>query len=221
MVTLVQRLVRVPLRLTSARATFRYDYRGRCWGGGPDESASGPASSLASTEELRLALPALLRDLGVRTLLDAPCGDFFWMSRTRLSLDRYIGADIVPELIDEVRRRHGAPGREFIVADLTRDRLPVADAVLCRDCLTHLSLRKAAAALENIRRGASTYLLATTFPGAVAVNRDILTGGWRMLDLRLPPFNLPAPIRLLDDWSQVPGRKLGVWRTADLPAGSL
>lgn len=217
MATLVQRLVRVPFRLASTRATFRYYYRGRCWGGPREESASGPGSSLANTEELRRDLPALLRDLGVRSLLDLPCGDFYWMRHTELSIDRYIGADIVPELIEDNRRRHAAPGREFIVADLVEDRLPVADALLCRDCLPHLSLRKAAAALENIRRSGCTYLLTTTFPGAVQANKDVLTGGWRKLDLSLPPFNLPEPLRLLEDWSEMAGRRLGVWRIADLP----
>jgi hypothetical protein len=46
---------------------------------GDAESLSGPGSNLAGTAMVRRALPALLRKYGVRTLLDAPCGDLYWM----------------------------------------------------------------------------------------------------------------------------------------------
>jgi hypothetical protein len=45
---------------------------------------------------------------------------------------------------------------------------------------------------------------------------DCETGGWRLLNLSLPPFSLPAPVELVlenEDWSKY----LGVWRRTDLP----
>src|SRR5688572_15166107 len=65
---------------------------------GTVESRSGPGSTLARTEHLREGLPRLLDELGVRSLLDAPCGDFHWMQHVVPHLDRYVGVDIVPEL---------------------------------------------------------------------------------------------------------------------------
>lgn len=44
-------------------------------------SASGPGSELAETEEVRALLPGLVAELGIRTLLDVPCGDFSWMKQ--------------------------------------------------------------------------------------------------------------------------------------------
>src|SRR5690242_11698377 len=64
-------------------------------GFGGRESVSGPGSDLSQTAAVREALPALLKEIGARTLLDAPCGDYFWMKEARLDLERYIGADIV------------------------------------------------------------------------------------------------------------------------------
>ena len=50
-----------------------------------------------------------------------------------------IGADVVPELVAANQARHASPRRAFLRLDLTRDALPAADAVLCRDCLVHFS----------------------------------------------------------------------------------
>jgi hypothetical protein len=43
-----------------------------------DESCSGGGSNLYATEKIRQAIPGLLLRYGVRSLLDIPCGDFFW-----------------------------------------------------------------------------------------------------------------------------------------------
>src|SRR5262249_38238518 len=53
------------------------------------ESVSGPGSSIRQTVEIRQRLPLLLQELGTRVLLDAPCGDFHWLSKVRLGVDTY------------------------------------------------------------------------------------------------------------------------------------
>ena len=87
------------------------------------ESVSGAGSSLQATERLRAVLPHVLREFEVRTLLDAPCGDWNWMSHVDLPVERYIGGDIVRALVDENRLRHGSPERDFRVIDLCVDPL--------------------------------------------------------------------------------------------------
>src|SRR5215510_5182756 len=88
----------------------------------------------------------------------------------------YTGADIVRDLIVENRRKNR--NRKFLVLDITRDRLPCADLVLCRDCLLHLTFEEILMAIANIRQSGATYLLATTFLEN-PVNVDIKTGHWR------------------------------------------
>src|SRR5438046_7814005 len=75
-------------RLSSIERRFTDIYRHRGFGGA--DSASGPGSDLAQTQSIRDALPELLRELGVRTLLDIPCGDYHWMRQVPLRLKRYI-----------------------------------------------------------------------------------------------------------------------------------
>jgi hypothetical protein len=163
-----------------------------------DESLSGPGSCLAQTVELRERLPLLLEDLHVRSLLDAPCGDFNWMKEVRLGLDEYIGADILAEIVAENERRHGGPSRRFLKLDVTSDRLPRAQCILSRDCLTHFSLADAMAALRNFKSSGAQYLLTTTFPDRER-NEETSGGAWRPINLQRPPFDFPAPLRIIDE----------------------
>lgn len=199
------------------------DYaRSNKWG--DRDSLSGKGSNLEATAEVRKVLPVLLRDLGASSMLDVPCGDFFWMAHVDLTGIDYLGGDIVPELIEANRQSHGRPGVAFQVVDLIRGPVPKADVILVRDCLVHLSHDHARAALANVARSGGTWLLTTTFPDTPA-NEDIVTGEWRSIDLTKPPFNLPAPVRLIAEGQahlkgQRADKMLGLWRIADLPGAT-
>lgn len=198
---------------SSERArVFGQIYQNNSWQN--SESRSGPDSTLERTEALRRQLPAVLARLGIRTLVDAPCGDCNWLQDVEIDLDAYIGIDIVPELIEENRRRYPCPNWKFEVADLINDPLPPGNAILCRDGLIHLSLADIGRALSNIRRSGIKYLLATSHE-AISVNTDITTGEWRSVNLMLAPFNLPVPLTRIVENPQT-GKILGVWSLAEL-----
>jgi len=156
------------------------------------ETRSGVGSSLESTRVLREKLPDALRELGTRVLLDVPCGDFTWMERVDLAGIDYIGGDIVRSIVESNRAEHAAPGRSFIEIDLTRDELPDADVLLCRDCLVHLSYDNIARVIANVRRSETRYILMTSFPER-GDNADVEDGDWRPLDFEAPPFSFPKP----------------------------
>ncbi len=181
---------------TSPDAVFRDIYRRHHWSG--SESPSGAGAAADQISELRHALPELLRDLRVATLLDLPCGDYSWMRTIDLPVLHYIGGDLLPEIIQPLSAELGDEHREFRVLDLTRHALPPADLLLCRDCLVHLSYGDIRRALRNLVRSGIPFLLTTTFPGADA-NEEIVTGDWRVLDLEAAPFHLPPPSRILNE----------------------
>ncbi|MCU1264369.1 MAG: hypothetical protein JWM21_687 [Acidobacteria bacterium] len=186
-----------------------------------DESVSGPGSSLAQTTEIRQMLPFLIADLKIRSFLDSPCGDFNWMKHVRLGIDQYIGGDIVPTIVAQNQSTFGDSERRFLHLDITRDYLPQVDLIFCRDCLVLLPLAEVDRALKNFKRSQSKYLLTTTFTGA-RPNAEIATGAWRPLNLQLPPFNFPPPLRLINEkCTEVRGtyadKCLGLWRLDDLP----
>ena len=200
------------VRARGLDAVFSDIYRRNLWA--DPESVSGRGSTLARTEVIRAALPGLLESVGARSLLDAPCGDFNWMRHVELGGVEYTGADVVPELVGRNRQAYGGPGRTFVVADVRRDRLPRADVILCRDCFIHLSFRDIRAALANFKRSGARFLLATTHAD-VTKNEDAASGGWRLVNLRLPPFDFPEPRQLLVEDAEL-GKCLGLWSLDEL-----
>jgi hypothetical protein len=164
----------------------------------------------------------LWADLDVGTMLDLPCGDFFWMRHVPMDAIRYIGADILPELIQRNNDLYGRPNVTFRRIDLLQDRLPKVDLILCRDCLVHFSYRDVAAALRNICDSGSTYLLTTTFTERRR-NHDIATGQFRPLNLEVQPLSLPAPILSINEgcteWDGLyRDKSLGLWQVCDIRA---
>lgn len=206
------RAVRRTFRRRSMEAIFTEIYRNNAWAN--EESVSGRGSILARTVVVRRELPGLLAGVGARSLLDAPCGDFNWMRHVDLGGVEYVGADVVPELVERNRAAYEGEGRRFLTLDIVRDELPRADAVLCRDCFIHLSFRDARAAIANFKGSGSGFLLATTHP-AVPKNRDIRSGSWRSVNLQLPPFSFPPPLRLVVEDDEA-GKCLAMWRLQDL-----
>jgi SAM-dependent methyltransferase len=199
-------------------STFARHYTDNLWGNA--ESVSGPGSTFNSTIKLRSELPLLLAELGAKTMLDAPCGDFNWIKETDLHLEQYTGVDVVPDIIARNRNLYGDERTTFFVRDLTRDELPCVDVILCRDCFIHLSYRHIAAAIKNFKRSRSTYLLTNTYP-LWHSNKDINTGDFCFINLMLPPFDFPPSIRQINE--KVPeqeteffGKKLELWRLGDL-----
>ena len=198
-------------------ATFETIYVENRWQS--DESRSGDGSTLDQTTILRKRLPQLMRSLGAKSLLDAPCGDFNWMREVEFSSDvTYIGGEIVPALVEELRDRYGRIGRDFIQLDIVADPLPPADVWLCRDVLFHLSEADIKATLENFARSNVQYLLTTTYD-FVTQNADIQSGGFRFINLQIAPFNFGPPQHSIDDFlAPEPPRRLGLWCREDVVA---
>lgn len=185
------------------------------------ESRSGTGSSLESTARLRESLPPVLRGLNARRLLDVPCGDFNWMSHVDLSGIDYIGGDIVEAVIEANCERYESPARQFRRLDLTSGPLPVADVILCRDCLVHFSFDNIIAAFRTMKASGARYLLTTTFLER-QVNKDIVDGDWRPLNLTQSPFRLPTPLGVIieectEEGGAYSDKALAVWRVSDLP----
>jgi hypothetical protein len=199
------------LNLRTTADVFRHYFEAESWGNA--ETVSGAGSTLLYTANIRKELPVLVEALGVRVVLDAPCGDFNWCKvvewKTPVS---YLGGDIVEPLVERNQSLYGTEDRNFLHLDIVNTPLPSADLWLCRDCLFHLSERDIFFALDNFLRSDIEYML-TSIHGECVVNTDIPTGGFRLLNLELPPFRLGPPLRLIEDW--IPGypvRYLALWR---------
>ena len=74
-----------PSRKSAFTAIYHLDDWNAKDASGDDASVSGPGSTLDATFALRTALPTLITDLNIRTILDAPCGDCRWIRHADLA----------------------------------------------------------------------------------------------------------------------------------------
>jgi 2-polyprenyl-3-methyl-5-hydroxy-6-metoxy-1,4-benzoquinol methylase len=195
---------------------FTAVYENRVWlNGRAAGSLSGCGSEIENTQSVRTHLAELLNFLGTRSLLDIGCGDFTWMQEVSFPFT-YVGIDIVPGVIAANNASYSSPQRSFQVGDATRDSLPQADTVLCREVLFHLAFADIWRVVKNIRKSGISYLIATT-DNNLKYNADILSGDFRMLNLHRAPFFFPRPTASIPDGSVCADRTLAMWRVADLP----
>ena len=159
------------------------------------ESVSGGGSEMQNTKVIRRELPVLLQKFGIKSILDIPCGDWNWMKDVDLCGASYIGADIVEPLIGLNKANY--TNIDFRVLDLINDTLPKVDLIFVRDCLGHLSNDNVSLALRNCQESGSKYLLATSFT-KWDMNPDVENGGWKCINLMIPPFQL-NPIYLINE----------------------
>jgi len=121
------------------RKRFDRIYEQGGWSNGKWGSASGAGSTLEYTAQLRPRLSRLLAKLQVKSLLDAPCGDFEWFKEVTVPANMlYVGMDIVRDLIRKNQSEFSSSTRLFCAGDITVDPLPKVDLMMCRDCLFHL-----------------------------------------------------------------------------------
>lgn len=143
----------------------------------PGGSWDGPGSSVEGTKRLVSVLPALLRQIGVTSMLDMACGDWNWMRLVDLGRIEYTGWDVDPGRIERCRERLNTadfasldrPNAQFEQVNvLTVDPVLLGgwDLVLARDFFAHLPNDYVLEIVQKLRAQESIYLLASTYPNA-------------------------------------------------------
>jgi SAM-dependent methyltransferase len=172
---------------------FETIIKNRYW----QDAVCGTGSTLKFTEPLRQNLKGFLEQHKLTSMLDAPCGDYSWMSVTELPQNfKYIGADIVQDLVTANQVNY--PNVEFHQLDICQDLLPDVDVLFCRDCLIHFSFQDINRALANIVRSNIKYIMLTNYPDYEVT--DIETGNFHKTNFTTDPVNLGLPIDSIFDW---------------------
>lgn len=198
---------------------FDIIYRSNLWN--DLGNRSGPGSRLAFTNNAISGIQKIIGQFSIQSILDLPCGDFYWMQKVNLENVNYLGADIVIDLISNNQEQFAKNHIGFANLDLISDSLPKADLMINRDCLVHFSYKDIFSAVQNILNSEIEYLLTTTFT-KLTLNFDIVTGDWRPINLERPPFNFPKPSLLIKEnvdpehARAFRGKSLALWETAKL-----
>src|SRR5687768_17448374 len=197
-------------RKLSVKEVFTRIYDTNEWGGRKGHFCSGSGSSDHHARLYATMVKAFIAERNIRTLVDLGCGDFVVGRELQVPGVKYIGVDIVEQLVEHNNRNFGSGEISFLCLDIIADHLPDADLCLVRQVLQHLSNSQIDAVLRKI--GKYRYALVTEhYPApsvAVVPNKDKPHGGdTRVVDgsavfLDLPPFNVKVSRLMLEVDSQ-------------------
>ena len=173
-------------------------YDKKLWGGEEADFYSGEGSHLEELVNPYIeAVSAFLTSFEPPlTVCDLGCGDFNIGQHLVKHTKKYVGVDIVANLIERNKAKFIAENLEFNCLDIAVDDWPAANCVLLRNVLQHLSnaeVKRIASKLTDYQWAIVTeHLPAENF----IPNKDIISGqGIRLkvqsgIDLLAPPFNL-------------------------------
>ena len=173
------------------------------------ESASGHGSTVQYTTNVRTFIEKVINEpaLKIKRVVDCPCGDMNWMKLVDFGNKKYIGFDIVDELIEDNKIK--LPKMKFGVLDIINDIPPKGELFICRDFFFHIPNESVIKALSNIRASGTKYLMTTSFPW-VTENAPIkecpdiygaveMGWGFREINVEIQPFNLTNRIDFIDE----------------------
>lgn len=179
----------------------QYEEKGGCWNkdtcliDGKIETYSGPGSLLENTDLLIENLNKFIREFNIKSIIDAPCGDFNYMSKVNLDNINYLGLDVSKNAINRCNAKNQKSNISFRVSDATNESLPYADLILIKDLFLHLSFEHIKKILDNVKSSGCKYFATSRYSHGNEINKDkssSLTA--RSIEITTEPFNFNYPI---------------------------
>ncbi len=176
------------------QAVFTQVYDKAIWGkNASGQGYSGVGSTMQATVVYRAFLRSFMEENGIRSVVDAGCGDWEFSHAVDWTGIDYRGYDIVPSIAQNNNKKYAAPNIHFFVADIVKDDLPPADLLLCKHVLQHLSNQDIAEFLKQLPKYKFSLITnGVNSQTLTASNADISAGEYRPLDLTREPFGLRA-----------------------------
>jgi O-antigen/teichoic acid export membrane protein len=204
------------LKNANNKKRFDFIYKTNYWKSSFIGSRSGRGSDFETTEKIRASLSNFIKENKIKSILDIPCGDFYWMPLIDLDNISYFGADIVDDLIKLNEKKFKEPNLKFLKLDIIQDELPEVDLIFSRDCLVHLDDKEIFSTISNIRKTKANYFATTIFEEQFDNNKSKLSDNWRPINLTKDPFNLGNPDFILDDSNNnQKDKKIAIWKISN------
>ena len=169
------------------RKRFEKIYENNDWVHG-----SGEGSLIIHTRRYIDFLQRFFREHQIRSVVDLGCGDWQFSRHIDWNGIRYQGFDLVRSVIATNQSLYTSENISFHLHDGNHDNLPEADLLIVKDVLQHWSAQSIRAFLPTLSKFRMCLITNCINPLGLTENGDIADGDFRPLDLRLPPFNLPA-----------------------------
>ena len=164
-------------------------------------SVSGPGSNINTEQFFSLVknFSKIINDYNIKSLLDMPCGDFLWIHKIikERNID-YLGIDIVEELIEKNKIKYKNKNFNFenhnIINFSTNKEF---DLILIRDLFIHIKNFDISKIIQNVKRMNFRYVALNSYDNKI--NKDVIVGQHRKINLLIEPFNLKPPIYSFKD----------------------
>lgn len=169
--------------------TSRFDeiYASNQW-----KYGSGEGSRTIHTKGYINFLNTFLRDRSVTSVVDMGCGDWQFSRYVDWGDIAYKGYDVVESVITANQKAYQQSNIQFLIYSGDPNELPAADLLIVKDVLQHLSDKTIQMFLPNVKKYKYTLITNCVNPKGPTISEDTEDGGFRYLDLRLPPYNLQA-----------------------------
>lgn len=194
------------LKNQTVEAIFTGIYQKNEWGGPAGAFYSGEGTYLPDNQKYVDAVRQFIRDRNIKSILEIGCGDFHMAGQVLEGLDvSYTGGDVVASLIQHHQQKYQTDRITFRVLNAIDDELPIADLVIIRQVLQHLSnaqIQKILTKLKPFRYALITEHLPAS--ASAIPNQDKITGSHvRVNDnsgvyLDHPPFQIGKTEILLE-----------------------
>jgi SAM-dependent methyltransferase len=180
---------------TDTRNAFEKIYRDADWGTNASGIGnSGTGSTMQATELYRRYLEMFMKEHGIKSVVDAGCGDWEFSQKIDWSGIDYRGYDIVAAVVEADKKRFGKEHVQFFVGNMIEDDLPAADLLISKHVLQHLPNADVKKFLDKQLKKYKHVLLTNGVNKVYlsGLNKDIKPGDYRELDITRPPFDVPA-----------------------------
>ena len=181
---------------------FRGIYKKKDWGKNAGDFFSGTGSVGEHVEPyVELVSNFIVRN-DIKKIVDLGCGDFRVGRKIDLHGAKYIGCDVVEDVVRYNTENFSSENISFLCTDIVSDELEDGDLCLIRQVLQHLSNRDISDVLKKLEKYKYVLSTDTARYGQEKENIDICSfGGTRIelgggLLLDCPPFNLDLDVVL-------------------------
>ena len=188
----------------TVRDAFSRIYHENQWGGTRGKYCSGSGSSGRAADLYCDYVKRFVEERQINSIVDLGCGDFQIGARIAPLVRKYVGVDVVPDLIASNRSMFRFQNVVFECLDITTAPLPSGELCLVRQVLQHLSNSQIQAILPRL--SAFPYVLITEHQLPKATfqpNKDKPHGPDTRLEdessvvLDAPPFSLNGTTTVL------------------------
>jgi 2-polyprenyl-3-methyl-5-hydroxy-6-metoxy-1,4-benzoquinol methylase len=163
-----------------------------------EESVSGEGSTLKCSDMYLSFLKQFVTNNDIKNILDLGCGDFNLMKHFNYEDIKYVGVDLVNELIKKNNINYGKHNIKFLNRMIHNYEFEEKyDLIICKDVLQHWSIENVITFLKLIKNY-KYCLLINDFKndkykapiGFKIFNADIIDGWYTPIDLSIEPYNV-------------------------------